>query len=66
MPLMLLTICLRFGVFEFGQNKKYPKNYIYSSQFWRIFGLLAVKVIAKSVKSTGYIKVQFWTFGAQI
>lgn len=66
MPLMLLTICLRFGVFKIGQNKKYPKNYIYSSQFWRIFGLLTVKVIAKFVKSTGYTKVQFWTFGVRI
>lgn len=59
---MLLTYCLRFGDFDFGEIKEYPKNYIYSSHFWWIFALLTRNDRLECIKSTSYKKCIVCTF----
>ena len=62
MPLMLLTLYLRFGDFDFGEIKEYPKNYIHSSRFRRNFALLARSDRLECIKTTSYKKCIVCTF----
>ena len=51
---MLPTLCLELGDFDFWEEKKLRKNFIYNSDFRNIFPLLTRGYVVKCKKSTSY------------
>ena len=62
-PLMLLTLKLRLGDFDFREKKKYTENFIYSSEFrWKMRPRYAFDT-KKPTKSASYQKpTKIWAW----